>query len=134
MLEKTILVTPIGKPRMTQRDKWAKRKCVVNYFAFKDEVRYQFKNPEEYLLQPHKVTFYIPMPKSWSKKKKSEMLMTPHDKKPDVDNLSKALNDAVLDDDSKIWSQWCEKYWSIDGCIKIEILHNGINNGIIEVE
>jgi len=134
MIEKNILVTPIGKPRMTQRDKWAKRKCVVNYFAFKDEVQYQFKNPEEYLLQPHKVTFYIPMPKSWSKKKKSEMLMKPHDQKPDVDNLSKALNDAVLDDDSKIWSQWCEKYWSIDGCIKIEVLHIGVNNDIIEVE
>ena len=32
-------VTPIGKPRMTQRDRWKKRPPVVRYHAFKDQLR-----------------------------------------------------------------------------------------------
>jgi len=38
---KTFNVTPIGKPRMTQSDRWKKRDCVVRYFNFKDEIRRQ---------------------------------------------------------------------------------------------
>ena len=34
-------VTPIGKPRMTQRDRWAKRDCVLRYYAFKDSIKEQ---------------------------------------------------------------------------------------------
>lgn len=29
-------ITPIGKPRMAQRDKWKQRPAVVAYYAFKD--------------------------------------------------------------------------------------------------
>ena len=32
-------IIPLGKPRMTQRDKWAKRPAVLRYRAFKDECR-----------------------------------------------------------------------------------------------
>ena len=32
-------ITPVPKPRMTRRDRWAKRPCVLRYWAFKDEVR-----------------------------------------------------------------------------------------------
>jgi Holliday junction resolvase RusA-like endonuclease len=41
----------------------------------------------------------------------------PHTQKPDVDNLCKAFNDAVLDDDSAVWSQWGEKIWGDEGKI-----------------
>ena len=34
-----IPVTPMGAPRQTQRDKWAKRPVVVRYHAFRDVVR-----------------------------------------------------------------------------------------------
>ena len=32
-------IKPVPKPRMTQRDAWDKRPCVLRYRAFKDEVR-----------------------------------------------------------------------------------------------
>ena len=115
-------ITPIGKPRMTQRDKWAKRDCVLRYYAFKDEVRLLMKGAEGIMLQPHKVTFVILMPKSWSNKKREEMRGKPHTQKPDVDNLCKAFNDAVLDDDSAVWSQWGEKIWGDKGKIELNVL------------
>jgi Holliday junction resolvase RusA-like endonuclease len=107
---------------MTQRDKWAKRDCVLRYYAFKDEVRLLMKGAEGIMLQPHKVTFVILMPKSWSNKKREEMRGKPHTQKPDVDNLCKAFNDAVLDDDSAVWSQWGEKIWGDKGKIELNVL------------
>ena len=32
-------VAPFAKPRMTQRDRWAKRQIVKDYFAFRDTVK-----------------------------------------------------------------------------------------------
>ena len=34
-----IPVTPVSKPRMTQRDKWKKRPCVLRYRAYCDALR-----------------------------------------------------------------------------------------------
>lgn len=51
--------------------------------------------------------FYMPIPKSWSKKEKSRMVGRPHVKKPDLDNLVKLVKDAgneiLWKDDSQIW-------------------------------
>ena len=65
------------------------------------------------------ITFYIPMPKSWAKKKKRLMLGEPHRQKPDLDNLIKALGDALYGDDSYIASIKASKEWSYDGGISI---------------
>ncbi len=35
----TVHIEPMGAPRMTQRDRWAKRPCVLRYHAFKDVLR-----------------------------------------------------------------------------------------------
>jgi len=110
-------IEPMGKPRMTQRDKWAKRPAVLRYRAFKDECR--LKRVELPSGGAH-VTFVIPMPKSWSKKKRAEMNGKPHQQKPDLDNLAKALMDAVHDDDAGIWSMCLSKGWGESGPIKIE--------------
>jgi len=59
------------------------------------------------------------MPKSWSKKKKAEMLGQPHQQKPDIDNLLKALMDAVLPEDSHIYDIRATKYWGNVGGIDI---------------
>lgn len=32
-------ITPIGKPRMTQRDRWHKRPATAAYWAYKEQVR-----------------------------------------------------------------------------------------------
>jgi len=116
---KEFKVEPIGKPRMTQRDKWKKRECVERYFSFRDRVRLLscgFKMPEA----GYHLKFFIPMPLSWSKKKRSEMVGKPHQAKPDKDNLEKAFLDAVCVDDAYVWDGRVSKYWSNHGKITIE--------------
>lgn len=110
-------INPVAKPRMTQRDKWAKRPAVLRYFAFKDECRLK---KVELSIEGDHVTFYIPMPKSWSGKKKNEHYDTPHMQKPDCDNLLKALMDAVYEDDSSVYDVRITKFWSYEGKIIIE--------------
>lgn len=66
-----------------------------------------------------KITFYLPMPKSWSKKKRMVMDQEPHKQKPDLDNLCKALLDAVYQDDSGIHEISIKKRWGEVGSIKI---------------
>lgn len=41
------------------------------------------------------VVFYMPIPKSLSKRKKEELIGAYHTKRPDTDNLLKALKDAL---------------------------------------
>ena len=109
-------VVPVPKPRMTQRDKWQKRPAVMRYRAFCDDLRaHKCTLPES----GSHVIFHMPMPKSWSKKKRAEMLGQPHRQKPDVDNLTKAILDAVLKDDSGVWDMRTTKIWSDIGCIEI---------------
>lgn len=110
-------ITPLGKPRQTNRDRWAQRPAVMRYRAFKDEVRLRG------VILPEsgcRITFVIPMPDSWSKKKRAEHVGRPHQQKPDVDNLHKALMDAVFEDDSAVWDARITKIWGERGQIRIE--------------
>lgn len=106
-------ITPIGKPRQTQSDKWKKRPCVLRYRAFCDELRARMHGralPEGGL----HLTFFIPMPKSWSMKKQMAYEGQPHQQKPDVDNLTKAVLDALLEDDSGVWDVRATKRWAYE--------------------
>ena len=109
-------IEPVGKPRMTQRDKWSHRPVVVKYFAFADDLRNKYK--QELPKEPSLI-FFITMPKSWSKKKKAEKLHTPHDQKPDIDNLIKSVLDIKCKEDKHIAKVLAEKYWSLKGAIDI---------------
>lgn len=111
-----ISIKPVAKPRLTQRDKWAQRPAVMRYRAFCDELR--LKHPG-HLSEVLLLTFYIEMPKSWPKKKQAAMLGSPHQQKPDVDNLSKAVMDALCEDDSYIYALHAEKLWSTESGIDI---------------
>lgn len=105
-------ILPVPKPRMTQRDRWAKRPPVVRYRAFCDRVR------ELGIVVPESgshITFVLPMPKSWSKKKRAEMQGRPHQQKPDIDNCTKALLDALYTDDSGVWDIRTSKIWGSQG-------------------
>lgn len=105
---------PVPKPRMTRADKWKRRKCVIEYRAFCDKVRELGIKVDS----DTKVIFYIPMPKSWSNKKKAEYDRKPHQSKPDIDNLVKAILDALYEDDSHIYKLHAEKYWDYIGKIE----------------
>lgn len=114
-----ISITPVGKPRQTQSDRWRQRPPVMRYRAFADELRLKYSEdlPDSIILR-----FYIAMPQSWSKKKKVEMLGKPHQQKPDFDNLAKSVCDALKKEDSVIWRCLVEKYWAAEGAIEIEPL------------
>ncbi|MEN0629463.1 RusA family crossover junction endodeoxyribonuclease [Phytobacter ursingii] len=109
-------IVPMGKPRMTRADKWKKRPEVMRYRAFCDEVRLRgVVLPES---GAH-VTFVLPMPASWSKKKRQQHNSQPHQAKPDCDNMLKALMDALYEDDAHIWDCRITKVWGEIGQIII---------------
>lgn len=121
MVHRTIIlsVDPVSKPRMTQRDKWQKRPAVVAYRAFADNLRREasrngLKMPEA----GASIAFNIPMPTSWSRKKRDALRWMPHQQKPDLDNLLKAVFDALLPEDCTVWGLGsCEKRWAEQGSI-----------------
>ncbi|MHA1401641.1 MAG: RusA family crossover junction endodeoxyribonuclease [Candidatus Heimdallarchaeaceae archaeon] len=102
---------------MVKSDSWKKRPAVMKYWAYKDEVRVLG-------IECHpgdKITFVLPMPKSWSEKKKVRLDGAPHLQKKDLDNLIKALWDSVHDDDQHLW--WigeAKKIWGREGKIIIK--------------
>lgn len=109
-------ILPCPKPRMTRADKWKQRPAVMRYRAFCDHARLlKIELPE----QGAHVTFVLPMPKSWSAKKKAQMNGQPHQSKPDADNMLKALCDALHSDDSGIWDVRITKVWGYEGQIVI---------------
>lgn len=112
MNEKAYNITPLGKPRMTRADKWKKRPEVLRYRAFCDEVRLKKVTLPE---SGYHVIFVLPMPPSWSKKKRALMDGKPHQQKPDKDNLEKALLDALFGEDSHIWDGRVTKIWGETG-------------------
>jgi Holliday junction resolvase RusA-like endonuclease len=112
----TYMITPVPKPRMTQRDKWARRPPVLRYRAFCDEVRlHGMALPEG----GARIVFMLPMPASWSAKKRASMAGQPHQQKPDTDNLIKAVQDAILDDDCRIYDISGCKFWAVSGSITV---------------
>lgn len=108
----------MAKPRMTQADSWKKRPIVLKYWEYKDKIRFWARENNFRLGNEICVIFYIPMPKSWSVKKKAKMLYTPHQQRPDVDNLIKGLMDALLDEDSHIHTVCAKKIWYTEGSIE----------------
>ena len=61
-----------GKPRMTRADTWKQRPCVLRYWEFKDRINKQAEEQNFILGDSVKIMAYIPMPKSWSKKRKQK--------------------------------------------------------------
>ncbi len=114
----TLNIVPVAKPRMTQSDKWKKRPATDKYWKFKDDLKMlcflcRWK-PKDDL----DVKFVIPMPISWSKKKRLKMDGQPHKQRPDLDNLIKAFKDALLIEDSHVHTYHnMKKVWGRSGAI-----------------
>lgn len=119
------VVDPIGKPRMTRRDKWLQppRKPVRQYFEFKNGVQLYALRDNYTVTVPLSLTFVIPMPASWSKKKREQMNGQPHESTPDLDNMIKAFKDALCDRDEHVHTYGSmKKIWGEQGQI---IIHYG---------
>lgn len=117
----TAFLEPMGKPRMTQRDKWKKRPVVVRYREWCDKLRAAM--PENLPGNPVSVSWkaYFSMPESWTKKKKAEMKGQHHRQKPDRDNCDKAILDCLWKDDSVIACGSIEKQWDDGQGARIEL-------------
>lgn len=105
---------------MTRADAWKKRKCVVDYWCYKENLS-AYLCYYEVPAKLQNLTFILPMPKSWSKKKKAEMNNTPHQSKPDLDNLIKAFKDCLCDNDSYVHTyNNIKKIWGYEGAIELD--------------
>lgn len=118
---------PPGKPRMTQRDRWAKRPCVLRYWEWKDKVNYAFQQagglPDEAIITSVNWAAHYEMPKSWSREKRLRKFGTKHDSKPDRDNVDKALLDALFKEDSGIGSGLIYKLWDDESYLAVAITY-----------
>lgn len=123
-------VIPMGAVRMTQSDRWKtnpnhldpnkrQRKSVTQYFNFKNILTLQANQMKFQLTDYLDAIYFIPMPNSWSNKKKEQNNGKPCLSKPDTDNITKAIKDALLKDDSGIWWEKAEKRWAYKGSILI---------------
>jgi Holliday junction resolvase RusA-like endonuclease len=123
-------VIPMGAPRMTQSDRWKtnpnhidpnkrQRTCVTNYFSFKNTLLYQAKEMGFTLEKTLDALYLIPMPNSWSEKKKERMNGLPCEVKPDTDNITKGIKDTFCKNDSNVWYEKAEKRWAYKGSIII---------------
>lgn len=111
-------VIPMGAVRMNKADAWKKRPVVLRYFRFKDDLRASGLNT---IPEGGKIIFRLPMPASWSGKRKREADGKPHTQKPDLDNMLKAVLDTIYEEDCHIWNiGGLEKYWAYEGSIEIK--------------
>ena len=110
-----------------------RKRQLEKYNAYKEEIRYwvdktNFIIPSGYFA----IWFYIPYPKSWTKKKCQQMSGRPHEGTPDLDNLIKALLDGIMPrrnrtagdtgaDDRRIHNYIPFKIWCPPGDEKIVI-------------
>jgi len=123
-------VIPMGAVRMTKSDTWklnpfhkdpAKRQrpAVTKYFEFKNLLIMCAKKINFELGKYIDAVYLIPMPASWSDKKKKLMNGMPCEVKPDTDNITKAIKDTLRKEDSDIWWEKAEKRWAYKGSIII---------------
>lgn len=76
------------------------------------------------------ITCYFAMPKSWSDRKKKAKSGQPCTKRPDADNIAKAILDALnglaYDDDSQIVDLTVRKFWAREGgaMVRLEEVEN----------
>lgn len=110
-------ITPVPCPRLNGRSRFnpAKKPIIHRYHAFRDECRLR----RMVLPQRPMIRFEMPMPASWSKAKRERMRGKDHQQRPDVDNLTKAVLDAVLGEDCGVAWVLAGKIWAEEGAIVV---------------
>lgn len=89
-----------------------KRRRMKSYFRYRESL--QIIARMEKFVMPRKeswVKFFIPMPTSWSQKKKDRMCFQLHESTPDEDNLMKAFKDCLMIQDKQISDVRTSKFW-----------------------
>lgn len=119
-----IPICPMGAVRQNRSDAWRKRPAVLRYRAYKDAIRASYRSSVNRIIDPVGVDIvaWLPMPASWSEKKRREMDGKYHRQKPDKDNIEKGVLDALFTDDSGIATGTTSKYWCVAGQERIELV------------
>lgn len=123
IIEIVVYGTPLGKPRMTRQDKWKKRPRVVRYWDWSSRLKAacSLMLPTAESVTSLDWTAYFEPPKSWSKKKRCEVIGKLHRAKPDRDNIDKAVLDSLFKQDSGIAKGTLDKCWGWTPRIEIII-------------
>lgn len=119
-------ITPRSHVRSTQGDSWVfripehklrpaslvRKKQLERYNAYKLAISSIAKEKKFYIMPAGtSITFFFPVPASWSKKKKARYHLQPHLQRPDLDNCIKAMLDSMLKEDKHIYQLEASKYW-----------------------
>jgi Holliday junction resolvase RusA-like endonuclease len=115
-------IAPVSKPRMVRSDKWKERTITDSYWAFKAELKLHanIQGLRTLPAEIKEILFVVPMPDSWSEKKKIEFNDMPHTQRPDLDNFLKGLQDCLCTEDSHIWKiENMAKRWGRKGQLYI---------------
>ena len=144
---KSYPIAAMGKPRMTRGDsitmakmrgrrrlneRERKREAVLSrWLAYSDEVKY--RRVELALDRYYHLMFILPMPPSWSKRKRAEMLHRKHQQVPDKDNLEKGLLDILHGQDCGAWDGRVTKVWGVDPFIVISPFDLSVNPHGVEL-
>ena len=106
-------IVPVRQPRMNKSDSWKPSASVLRYRAFRDEIRMRKVTA---CRCGQGVVFLMPIAPSKSKKEREQLHGREHLQTPDVDNLEKALMDALWPKDKggdhEVWDWRCTKIWS----------------------
>lgn len=112
MVAASISVVPRGKPTLTARSKHRHLDYYQNYCQtiLTGFNRLQkFKTAEA--IEVH-AFFETTDPKLWGK---------PHRGKPDMTNILKGVEDALIHDDSQVWSEVARKLWAPESRMEIRL-------------
>lgn len=123
-------VIPMGAVRMSQSDKWKtnpnhvdpkkrEREAVTRYRHFKNVIRKQAEEMKFELKGVLEIVFLVPMPSTWSEKKKQRENKKPVKTRPDTDNYVKAFMDALSKEDGYVWKINSQKRYAFKGSILV---------------
>lgn len=107
---------------------------IERYNNYKIELLAEAKR-KHFTLSPSgmNITFYIPVPKSWSQKKKTANHGMLHQSTPDIDNFCKALFDSLVSEDKFIANLSLTKRWVDYPTGWIEIITQSVDSQVLIV-
>lgn len=87
-----------------------RKRRIENYIAYKDELR-DIAEKKGFVFPRYglKIGFYLPCPARWTKAKKRHSHLTRHEQTPDLSNLLKSFEDALMPQD-----KWISGYGGLD--------------------